>query len=356
MAPTGRHKSRGFLAISKMQIEVTPELWTGFLLTLAAGVLSGNCMLPMKFAKRWPWEATWLIFTLVSLVILPWALALTEVKSLHAVYAALPVRAFLTPLAFGGGWGIAQVLFGLSIERLGLALGYAIIVGLGTVLGTLVPLFLKNREVVATTRGALIFSGIATMVLGMAISARAGLQRERKISIEVHRSKYGAALALAILCGVMAPMLNYAFAFGQSIADEAVRQGTSREAAGYAVWPVALMAGLVPNAAYSLWLLKRNHSWKCFRERWSPDVWLGCLMGVFWMGAFALYGVSSVYLGVLGTSVGWALFQIFMIMTANISGVLTGEWKGAPESARSGLWTGLALLAVATAAIAAGNR
>jgi L-rhamnose-H+ transport protein len=79
-------------------------------------------------------------------------------------------------------------------------------------------------------------------------------------------------------------------------------------------------------------------------------------MGVLWMGAFAVYGVSSVYLGILGTSVGWALFQIFMIMTANLSGVLTGEWKGAPAAARRGLWAGLALLAAATTMIAAGNR
>ena len=74
------------------------------------------------------------------------------------------------------------------------------------------------------------------------------------------------------------------------------------------------------------------------------------------MGAFALYGVGSVYLGVLGTSVGWALFQIFMIMTANLSGVLTGEWKSAPANATKGLWAGLGLLAFATTVIAAANR
>jgi hypothetical protein len=113
---------------------------------------------------------------------------------------------------------------------------------------------------------------------------------------------------------------------------------------------------LIPNAGYSLWLLKQNHTWGFFRAAWSPDVWLGCMMGVLWMAAFALYGVSSVYLGVLGTSVGWALFQIFMIMAANVSGVLTGEWKTAPVSARRGLWTGLALLALATTVIGAGNR
>jgi L-rhamnose-H+ transport protein len=153
----------------------------------------------------------------------------------------------------------------------------------------------------------------------------------------------------------MAPMLNYAFAFGQSIAEEAVRQGTSREAAGYAVWPVGLLGGVIPNLAYSFWLLGRNRTWNYFSGPWYPDVCFGCLMGVFWMGAFAIYGVSSVYLGTLGTSVGWALFQIFMIITANLAGVLTGEWKNAPAQAKHGLWAGLALLALATALIAAGN-
>jgi hypothetical protein len=28
----------------------------GLSLTLLAGLFSGNCMLPMKFARRWQWE------------------------------------------------------------------------------------------------------------------------------------------------------------------------------------------------------------------------------------------------------------------------------------------------------------
>ncbi len=331
------------------------NLWLGLLLTLVAGLLSGNCMLPMKFARRWPWENTWLIFSIVSLLILPWALALALVHDVGAVYSALPTAVFFAPLGFGAGWGIAQVLFGLSIARLGLALGYAIIVGLGAVLGTLVPLFVKHREVAGTGRGALILSGVVIMVLGIAISARAGHRREGS-GQRAGGGSYAAALMLALLCGLMAPMLNYAFAFGQGIAEEAVRQGTSPQSAGYAVWPIALLGGLIPNAGYSFWLLSRNRTWKNFRGAWHPDVWFGALMGVLWMGAFAIYGVSSVYLGTLGTSVGWALFQIFMIMTANLSGVLTGEWTGAPEGAKRGLWAGLGLLAIATAVIAAGNR
>ena len=71
-------------------------------------------------------------------------------------------------------------------------------------------------------------------------------------------------------------------------------------------------------------------------RRWRPDVWFGCLMAVFWMGAVAIYGVASVYLGTLGTSVGWALFQIFMIMTANLVRRSDRRVEGRAPCARSG--------------------
>jgi L-rhamnose-H+ transport protein len=330
--------------------------WLGLLLTALAGLFSGVCMLPMKFAKHWPWENTWLVFTVVSLLILPWTLAFATVHDLPAIYAALPASVFVAPLLFGFGWGIAQVLFGISIARLGVALGYAIVVGLGAMLGTLVPLFVRHREILATGRGTLIFCGVGIMLLGIAVSARAGKAREGSTERVGGGASYGVALMVAVLCGLMAPMLNFAFAFGQGIAEEAVRQGASPSVAGYAVWPIALLGGLIPNSFYAVWLLTRNRTWRHFSSAWSPDVWFGCLMGVLWMGAFAIYGVSSVYLGALGTSAGWGLFQIFMIITANLSGVLSGEWKDALPAAKKGLWTGLALLGVATAAIALGNR
>jgi L-rhamnose-H+ transport protein len=330
-------------------------LWLGLALTMAAGLLSGNCMLPMKYARQWQWENTWLTFSVVSLAILPWVLAFAVVHNLRQVYASLPAKTFGAPFGFGFGWGIAQVLFGLSITRLGLALGYAIIIGLGALLGTLVPLLVEHPEVIGTARGGLILCGLMTMVLGIAVSAFAGRARERNVQ-RTGGGRYGAALALAIVCGVMAPMLNFAFAFGQRISEAAIQHGSSPQAASYAVWPIALLGGLIPNTAYSWRLLSRNRTWRHFAGGWQPDGWLPCLMGVLWMGAFALYGMSSVWLGALGASLGWALFQIFMIMTANFSGVLTGEWKGAPARAKRGLWAGLSLLAIATGVIGAANR
>ena len=330
----------------------------GIALTLLAGLMSGNCMLPMKFNRSWRFENTWLVFSVVSLLILPWALALGLVDHLFETYDAMSLYQIAIPILFGVGWGIAQVLFGLSVQRLGLGLAYAIIVGLGALLGTLVPLFVKHRAQVARLALVEILAGVAMMVTGIVLSAWGGQVRER----DRHQapqlssaSRYHAALLLAVLCGVMAPMLNYSFAFGQDIAHVAAHLGNSDVRAAYAVWPIGLAGGFIPNIGYSLYLLRRNRNWSLFQFA-IPDVFWAVLMGVLWMGAFALYGMSTTYLGLFGTSIGWGLFQIFMIMTATLAGVCTGEWKRAPRLARILLGLGLGFLTLATSLLAMGNQ
>ena len=343
---------------------MVPSLPIGIALTLLAGLMSGNCMLPLKFNRHWKYENTWLVFSVVSLVILPWALALGLVDHIFQTYRSLSLFQIAVPFLFGMGWGIAQVLFGISVVRLGLGLAYAIIVGLGALLGTLVPLFVQHRSQVGETALIEILAGVAVMIAGIALSTRGGQIRERH-TIETEgrgpkpstppANKYLGAVLLAILCGVMAPMLNFSFAFGQDIAHQAVVLGNTELHAAYAVWPVGLAGGLLPNIAYSLYLLQKNRTWARFTLD-SSDIFLAILMGALWMGAFALYGMSSSYLGSLGTSIGWGLFQIFMIMTATLSGVVTGEWKGAPISSSLLLTSGFACLAVATTLLAMGNR
>jgi L-rhamnose-H+ transport protein len=337
---------------------VDRSLPLGIALTLLAGLMSGNCMLPMKFNRNWRWENTWLVFSIVSLVVLPWALAFGLVGHLFETYSALTFLQLSVPVLFGAGWGIAQVLFGVSVQRLGLGLAYAIIVGLSALLGTLVPLFAQHRSQVSGLALFTILAGVTMMVLGIVLSTWGGQIRERDKHLKAatqSTNRYFAAVLMAVLCGVMAPMLNYSFAFGQDIARLAVRLGNPEVRAAYAVWPIGLAGGFVPNIVYSLYLLRKNRSWSLFRPA-SLDVFHASLMGMLWMGAFALYGMSATYLGSLGTSVGWGLFQIFMIMTATLSGVLTGEWKAAPRSARLLLGFGLACLTGSTALLAMGNR
>jgi L-rhamnose-H+ transport protein len=157
---------------------LSSSFWVGIVLILVAGVMAGDCMLPLKFYRSWRWENTWLIFSLVSLVVLPWTLALSLVHHLFQIYAEMTAYQPVIPILFGAGWGIAQVLFGISIQRLGLALAYAIVVGLGTLLGTLVPLFVQHRAQLDRTLLIQVLAGIAVMLVGVALSASAGQIRE----------------------------------------------------------------------------------------------------------------------------------------------------------------------------------
>lgn len=334
------------------------SFWVGIVLVLVAGLMAGDCMLPLKFSRKWGWENTWLIFSLVSLVVLPWTLALTLVDHLFLAYAQLNALQFAVPILFGAGWGVAQVLFGISIRRLGLALAYAIVIGLGTLLGTLVPLFVQHRAQVGRILLIQVLAGIVIMLVGIALSAWAGQireQRQETTATTPSEGRYRAAVFVAVLCGILAPMLNYSFAFGQDIAVAAVRLGSPPVRAAYAVWPIGLAGGLLPNVGYSLYLLRRNRTAVLFRPI-SPDGFWAISMAILWMGAMALYGMSATFLGRFGTSIGWGLFQIFMIMSATLSGVLTGEWRGAPRAARSLLALSIVCLGGATALLANANR
>jgi L-rhamnose-H+ transport protein len=338
--------------------QMSESLWVGIAFILVAGLMAGGCMFPIKFNRKWHWENTWLVFSLISLVVLPWTLALAFVNHLFQTYNSLSASQFVTPILFGAGWGIAQVLFGISIQRLGLALAYAIVVGLGTLLGTLVPLFVQHRAEIGSALLVPVLAGIVIMLIGIAFSAWAGQIRDRRQEAGTTTTpigRYRAAVFVAILCGILAPMLNYSFAFGQNIAVAAVRLGNPEVSAAYAVWPISLAGGLLPNVGYSTYLLRRNRTGAIFQSN-CPDVFWAILMASLWMGAFALYGMSASYLGRFGTSIGWGLFQIFMIMTATLSGLFAGEWKLAPRSAQALLVLSITCLGGATALLAYANR
>lgn len=330
----------------------------GIALTMVAGLMSGNCMLPMKFARRWKWENVWLVFSFVSLLVLPCLLAFAQVKDLPHVYQAVPISTMCEPLVFGFGWGVAQILFGVSVRRLGMGVGYAIIVGLGAVFGTLVPLFVGQRQFLSLASLLEIMAGVVVMVIGIVLTALGGQVREHAQgsgTVDRVQKGYPAAVMLAVLCGVMAPMLNYGFTFGQGLAQMAMQMGSSATTAAYAVWPVVLLGGLVPNAGYTMYLLQKNKTWSAF-GRGGPDVGWATLMAILWVGSISLYGVAAVYLGPLGTSIGWGLLQIFMIMTATMSGVLTAEWRNAPRRATMLMSSGMAGLISATVLLSLGSR
>jgi L-rhamnose-H+ transport protein len=321
----------------------------GIALAVLGGALVGNCMSPLKRIRNWPWECTWLVFSFVSLLFVPCLLALIFVPRWPGVYASVDVSPLLQSFLFGLGWGIAQVLFGISVLRLGMALAFTIVVGLGTVFGTLIPFVAGHEGDASANSSILLMVGCTLMFVGVAASGYAGRLRESSQS-SAH-SGYLAGLIVAVISGVLSSMLNLSLAFGKPVAEAFIQYGAASSTAVFAVWPVALAGGLIPNAAYALFLLRRNRSWGKFENSWKDGLW-SALMGLLWIGAVAIYGVATRFLGHLGDSAGWAIYQITMVLAANVAGVLFGEWRAASRRASLVLCAGVIVLILATVTVA----
>jgi L-rhamnose-H+ transport protein len=85
------------------------------------------------------------------------------------------------------------------------------------------------------------------------------------------------------------------------------------------------------------------------------DIGFPILGGSLWMIAIAIYSSGTVFLGVLGVSIGWALFQITLILSGNLAGMWTGEWKSSSKNIFNANLAGVAVLFLATVMMAAAN-
>jgi L-rhamnose-H+ transport protein len=83
----------------------------------------------MKYTRKWAWENTWLVWTVFALVFLPFVATLLTIPSLLMVYRSATPDIILEVCAFGAGWGVAQVLFGLAVEMIGIALAFSVVLG-----------------------------------------------------------------------------------------------------------------------------------------------------------------------------------------------------------------------------------
>src|SRR6202035_987615 len=131
----------------------------------------------MTMVKQWSWEHTWATFSLLGMLIFNWIITLLLVPNIFAVYAATPARDLAVLALFGLGWGVGAVLFGLGIDRLGMALGYPIIMGLIASLGALIPLLVFFPQTLFTTKGLVLLAGTALVILGIWLCAVAGSRR-----------------------------------------------------------------------------------------------------------------------------------------------------------------------------------
>jgi L-rhamnose-H+ transport protein len=331
------------------------EGW-GIASVLAGGVLNGSFIVPMKRMTRWGWENSWLVYAAAALLLLPWLVAWATIPHLGSVIRATSTGCLVTVLLFGAGWGIGSVLFGLGVSRLGLAVGYGVILGLIAPIGTFLPLVVLHPERLWTRQGYALVAGTVLVLIAITFLAVAARRREQESASFAPMVKSGflVGLIICILSGIFSPMLNFSYVFGQELQSKAVLFGAPANLGANAIWCVTLTAGFVVNAAYCVFLLQTNRTWKLFGGA-PVGYWLGgAVMGLMWFGSFIAYGMGATALGPLGGIVGWPLFMSMSLIASNALGALTGEWKGTSRRAYTYSLLGMVFLILAVIVISRG--
>src|SRR6266436_30389 len=238
----------------------------GLALLLIAGIMNASFTLPMKFTRTWAWENTWLAWSLFALVLLPPLVTYLTVPQLGNVYHDAGTGPILLAAAFGLGWGIAQVFFGLAVESIGIALTFSIVLGISAAVGSLLPLLRLHSSQLFTAAGGGVIAGVVLVIIGVSICAVAGRRREAMLSGAAGRAStsMGKGLILSILCGLGASFVNFGLTFGHPLLLSAEKFGAASLWAPNAAWLPLMLAGSIPNILYCPYLLSTNKTHRDF--------------------------------------------------------------------------------------------
>jgi L-rhamnose-H+ transport protein len=319
---------------------VNPSL--GLAIVLFSGMLTASFAAPMKLSRRWSWENTWLVYATFALVLIPCALVAWAIPHPFAFYSSIPLRVILPAILFGFCWGIAQVTFGLSIARVGMAMAFAIVVGLSSLLGSIIPLAVFHPDDLLGRAGLALLISAVLLVIGLVHYMQAGRERDANQAVtETAGGSFRTGVLLCIFTGCFGSMINMGFVFGTPIAQRAVQLGVSAGNATLSIWLVVLAAGYIPNFAYTLFLLERNGTARLFPDQWPRESLLSLAAAILWLFGMLGYGMGAGVMGKYGNSLGFAVCQAALLLWSSVLGLIAGEWKAALPVTRRRMYTAL---------------
>lgn len=176
--------------------------------------------------------------------------------------------------------------------------------------------------------------------------------------------KFGLGLALGIISGLLSACFNFGIEAGKPMADVANAlwktanpdSSTSFLFQNNVTYVVVLWGGLTTNLVWCMILNKRNRSFGDYSNKQTPllkNYLLSALAGTMWFLQFFFYGMGESKLGNGASS--WILHMSFIILVANMWGIVSNEWKGVSKNARLTLFVGVATIIAAVLVVGYGN-
>ena len=158
----------------------------GIIFHWIGGFASATNFIPFRRIRRWSFEIYWIVQGIAAWLIAPTVIASLFVPNLFGILRASPPNAIKYAILFGVLWGVGGLTFGLSVRYLGIALGYAIALGLCTAFGTLIPPIYSGaiHTIVREHSGQVILLGVLVCVVAVVVNGFAGWSKEREVTPE----------------------------------------------------------------------------------------------------------------------------------------------------------------------------
>ena len=349
----------------------------GVIYHFIGGFASGSFYIPYKKVKGWSWESYWIVGGIFSWLIVPPLAAYLTIPGFADIISNTDGNILWLTYFFGVLWGIGGLTYGLGVRYLGVSLGSSIILGLCSVFGALIPAVYYDfypspgkdsiTDLMTNSWGQMVLLGVFICVLGIIICGKAGVMKEKDLGNQKKADdsefKIGPGIFVSIISGILSACFAFGIDAGKDMANVAnnvwkiANPGNGEFLfQNNATYVVILLGGLTTNFIWCMILNTRNRTFGDYTNSKTPLIrnYAFCaLAGTTWFLQFFFYGMGESRLGNGASS--WILHMAFIILVANIWGLVLKEWKGVARKTFATVLTGILFIILSIIVVGYGN-
>jgi L-rhamnose-H+ transport protein len=355
----------------------------GVIFHFVGGFASGSFYMPYKKVKGWNWESFWIVGGLFSWLIVPPIAAWLTIPGFVDIIKGAGSSTLGITYFFGVLWGIGGLTYGLGVRYLGVSLGSSIILGLCMVFGAIIPSIYYNffpqegkdsfSTIANSHWGLTVLAGLLVCIIGIIISGKAGVMKEKELTdakasdphgMELKTEyKFALGMFVSIVSGVLSACFNFGLEAGKPMADLAneIWKAANPNQGNFlyqnnVIYVVLLWGGLTTNFIWCMILNARNKTFGDYTNKQTPllsNYIFSALAGTTWFLQFFFYGMGESKLGNGPSS--WILHMAFIILTANLWGLVLKEWKGVNRKTATTIIIGILTIVVSVLIVGYGN-
>jgi L-rhamnose-H+ transport protein len=343
----------------------------GVIFHFIGGFASGSFYMPFKKVKSWHWENYWIVGGVFSWLIVPPLAAWLTVPGFTEIIKATSPEVIKYTILFGVLWGFGGLTYGLGVRYLGMSLGNSVVLGFCSAFGALVPSIYYNfypaagkttlHDLLTTGWGRIVLVGVIVCLTGIYICGRAGMMKEKELPEEEKKKSVAEfslvkGLIVAIFSGIMSACFNFGIEAGKPMAEAAVAAGMNPLYQNNVTYVVLLWGGLATNFIWTMILNARNKTFGSYVDKKTPlfnNYLFSAIAGTTWFLQFFFYGMGESKLGNGASS--WILHMAFIILVANMWGIVLKEWKGVSKKTKTTITIGIATIILSVMLVGYGN-